>query len=131
MRLAADDAVPAGSPPVSSRAAPVSYPTRCYRALAPTHLAAAAAAHGGAAPALSGPFRYCEPGCGTGLTLAVLAAANPRARFTGIDADPGHVAAARELQAACGLANLDFVQADFDTAAAAACTEPCDFIALH
>ena len=109
-------AAPAIAPsPAHGRAGELLYPTRCYRALAPGFLAAAAAAHGVWAPAPGGPYRYCEPGCGTGLTLAVLAAANPRCRFTGIEGDPAHAAAARELAGRCGLDNLHIVEADLRT----------------
>ena len=115
--------------PLATGAETVAYPTRCYRTLAPTHLSAAAAAHGFACASPSAAFRYCELGCGTGLTLAVLAAANPQARFTGIDNQPAHVAAARELAQACGLTNLELIEADIN--------EPAidigefDYIVLH
>lgn len=108
----------------------VAYPTRCYRALAPAQLAAACAAHGITARSPAAAYEYCEVGCGSALTLAVLAAANPGARFTGIEHDAGHARQARELVAACGLHNLQIHAADiasFETLA----LPRFDYITLH
>lgn len=52
------------------------------------------------------PFDYCELGFGQGFTLALLAAANPQARFWGNDINPDHVAHARRLADGAGLSNL-------------------------
>lgn len=52
------------------------------------------------------PFDYCELGFGQGFSLAVLAAANPQARFWGNDINPDHVAHARWLADGAGLSNL-------------------------
>jgi len=51
-------------------------------------------------------------GCGRGVTAALLAAANPGWEVIGLDLQPAHVAEARELAAAAGLANLRFLEAD-------------------
>ncbi|RYZ90024.1 MAG: methyltransferase, partial [Moraxellaceae bacterium] len=42
-------------------------------------------------------FNYCELGFGRGLTVNVLAAANPQGRFYAADFNPAHVAGARQL----------------------------------
>lgn len=52
------------------------------------------------------PFDYCELGFGQGFSLALLAAANPQARFWGNDINPDHVAHARWLANDAGLSNL-------------------------
>ncbi len=51
-------------------------------------------------------FDYCELGFGQGFSLALLAAANPQARFWGNDINPDHVAHARWLADGAGLSNL-------------------------
>lgn len=55
---------------------------------------------------------WCEIGCGRGFTAAIMAAANPSMRFTGIDINPGHIAAAEALAEASGLENVSFHCAD-------------------
>lgn len=52
------------------------------------------------------PFDYCELGFGQGFSLALLAAANPQARFWGNDINPDHVAHAKWLADGAGLSNL-------------------------
>jgi SAM-dependent methyltransferase len=51
-------------------------------------------------------------GCGRGVTACLLAAANPGWDVIGLDLQPAHVAEAREVAAAAGLANLRFIEAD-------------------
>lgn len=64
-------------------------------------------------PDLAGPFRLLELGCGQGLHLCLQAANYPQAQFLGVDLQPDHIAHARSLAAAGGLANVSFLQADF------------------
>ncbi len=83
-------------------------------------------------PALSG-FRYLELGCGQGMGLCLLAAANPQAEFLGVDFHPGHIAHAESVAQAAGLTNITFSEADFTDLAA---NWPGDFgtfdyVALH
>src|SRR5580704_8468547 len=59
-------------------------------------------------------FTYCEIGAGFGDTLATLSAAYPRARFVGVDVNPAHVAAARNLASRGALDNVRFVEGDFE-----------------
>jgi SAM-dependent methyltransferase len=76
------------------------------------------------------PFDYCELGFGQGFSLALLAAANPQARFWGNDINPDHVAHARWLADGAGLLNLtvsplgfaDYADSDLPTF---------DIVALH
>lgn len=66
-----------------------------------------AAAMGARSPIRPGDsFDYCELGFGQGFSLALLAAANPQARFWGNDINPAHVAHARWLADGAGLSNL-------------------------
>jgi len=55
---------------------------------------------------------YLELGCGHGFGALVLAASNPAWRVTGIDFNPAHIAAARDLAAEAGIANATFIEAD-------------------
>lgn len=59
------------------------------------------------------PFDYCELGFGQGFTLALMAAANPQARFWGNDFNPDHVAHVRGLADAAGLTNLTVSEKGF------------------
>ncbi len=80
---------------------------------------------------LSVPFTWCDLGCGTGYTAAVLAAANPTGHFWGVDFLPAHIEEARKT--AGGLTNVTFVESGFAewwlTAQQAGLTF--DFITLH
>ena len=58
------------------------------------------------------PLSYLELGCGHGFGALVLAASNPAWRVTGIDFNPSHIAAARDLAAEAGIANATFIEAD-------------------
>jgi SAM-dependent methyltransferase len=64
-------------------------------------------------PEVCGPFQLLELGCGQGFHLCLQAANYPQARFLGIDFHAEHIAHARSLAAASGLANVRFEQADF------------------
>jgi len=73
-----------------------------------------AAVNAGAAPGtLTGPFNYCDLGCGDGSTLCLLAACYPRAHFIGIDVNAEHIALGRDRAARAGITNLEFVEASF------------------
>ncbi len=78
-------------------------------------------------------FDYCEIGCGTGSTIAALAAANPEGRFVGIDFMPAHIARAEALRAAAGLDNLRLIEADVAGLADRAQTDlpMFDYVTLH
>lgn len=80
-----------------------------------------------------GAFRYLDLGCGQGVGLCLLAAANPQADFVGVDFMPVHVAHGQRLAAAAGLGNLRFVEADFLDLAAhwPADFGTFDYVALH
>jgi tRNA G46 methylase TrmB len=63
----------------------------------PLHLEAALLFAGFKASAARAGARYCELGCGYGLTTLILAASNPQMSFVGADFNPTHIAAAASL----------------------------------
>lgn len=71
------------------------------------------AALNGVTPPPAADFDYCELGCAHADTLCALAAANPRARFLGIDLGEEHIASAKKLAREGGLENVGFLQRDF------------------
>ena len=80
--------------------------------LAPGRIRTAAALNG-ITPPPDSDFDYCELGCAHGDTLVALAAANPDARFLGIDISAAHVATARRLARDGALDNVGFLEQDF------------------
>ncbi len=62
---------------------------------------------------LNGGFRYCDLGCGSGLTLTTLAAAYPQGEFWGVDFNANHIRMGRARVEATGLPNVKFVEASF------------------
>jgi len=91
----------------------VSYPAFFYQDMQPLWLATVAGFGGFAAPDPERPFALCELGCGIGINLLVAAACHPHASFVGVDVSDEHIRLARDAATACGLTNIDFVQADF------------------
>jgi len=81
--------------------------------LGPSRLRLAAALNGFAPPPAT-DFDYCELGSGTGDTTVTLAAAYPGARFVGVDVNPEHVTFARSMASRAGLANVRFLERDFE-----------------
>src|SRR5579872_739944 len=61
------------------------------------------------------PLSYLELGCGHGFGALVLAASNPAWTVTGIDFNPAHIAAARDLAVSAGITNATFIEADLAT----------------
>lgn len=84
-------------------------------------------------------FRFLDAGCGQGLHLLMAAAAHPEAEFVGVDFMPEHVAHGQRLAAACGLRNVTFVEADFQSLAQVAGSaqtpevlrQPFDYLICH
>jgi SAM-dependent methyltransferase len=71
------------------------------------------AALNGFAPPDATDFDYCELGAGNGDTTTALAAANPGARFVGVDISPEHVAFGSDLASRGGVDNVRFLELDF------------------
>lgn len=90
----------------------VPFPATFAPQQAPIHVAAIAALSG-VDGAFDDSFAYCDFGCGEGLTVALLAACYPQARFYGVDVNPAHIEAARAFAKGCAIDNVDFIEADF------------------
>ena len=59
------------------------------------------------------PYTYYELGCGNGRSLILHAAANPHARFIGIDFNPAHIHSARSFAEECKASNVTFFEKSF------------------
>ena len=79
---------------------------------------------------LADGFSYCELGCGHGFSTTLLAAANPKGSFWGVDFNPAHVASAERLAAAARVENVTFLEQSFAEVLTASMPR-LDFIALH
>jgi predicted O-methyltransferase YrrM len=108
----------------------IEYTTGFYREMAPANLEWCALLNSYEAPSASKPYNYLEIGCGQGVSAAVLAAANPHARFWAFDFNPLHVRNARELAAAGGLTNIEYFEDSFAEALERDLPQM-DFIVLH
>ncbi|MBL8630380.1 MAG: class I SAM-dependent methyltransferase [Rhodospirillaceae bacterium] len=89
------------------------YVMRFHRALNPRRLGLAVLANGFAPLNCDAPYTYMELGFGQGVSLVMLAAANPHAQFYGVDLLPEHVEHARGLATAAGVTNLHLFQISF------------------
>jgi SAM-dependent methyltransferase len=90
----------------------------------------AVAALAGCRPPNGDDFDYCEVGAGLGDTLATLASAYPGARFLGIDVNPAHMVAARNLAKRGKLDNARFLQKDFEDLSDKE-IPPLDYVCAH
>lgn len=108
----------------------------------PTYLSAQAPAEMATVCALAGVhcslpqegLAFLDLGCGRGMSVLALAAANPSWNAIGVDYMPAHVAEAREIAAAAGLDNARFLEADIaalDEAAAARLLPELDVVTIH
>ena len=99
----------------------------------PQNIALAAVLRGVEPPDLSGPFSYCELGCGKGLTSLILAAANPQAQFHAFDFNPSYIARAQAQARAAELANITFHERGLEDMIGpdAAALPMFDIVALH
>jgi len=97
--------------------------------LSPSRLRLAAALNGFPTPSAD-TFDYCELGCAHGDTMNVLAAANPRARFVGVDFNAEHIASAKLSADGGALENVRFLERDFEALRADDFPE-LDFVVAH
>ncbi|MBV9829797.1 MAG: class I SAM-dependent methyltransferase [Alphaproteobacteria bacterium] len=98
--------------------------------LAPAWLDFAALLGGVTPPRPQPAFRWCDLGCGQGVTAAILAALHPAGLFHGIDAMPSHIEHARGLASDLGADNVRFDAVDF-AAAGGLGLPPFDYIVTH
>lgn len=108
----------------------IPYVRQFYGEISPARLRAAVAVNGFAPPP-AGDFDMCEIGCGQGDTLAALAAANPDARFVGVDLSAEHVAAGRALARSGGLENVAFLARDVASLASSEDVGEFDYVVAH
>lgn len=104
--------MPAASSTDAEYVSDVPYPRKFVHQIAVPMLRLVAGLNGVAAPDRD-DFACCELGSGCGDTLALLGAANPGARFVGVDFNAEHAAVANGLAARGGLGNVRTLQADF------------------
>ncbi len=91
----------------------VSYVRRIDNDLAPVRLRLVAALNGFSPPPKD-DYGYCELGCGFGDTTIALAAANPRARFFGVDIIADHITEGKRVAKEGELTNIELLQRDFE-----------------
>lgn len=112
--------------------ADIDYTYGFYRELTPAMLAFATLAKQRQAPGVERPLRFCELGCGQGLSINILAAANPHIDFYATDFNPAQIAGARKLAEEAGLANAHFYEHAFaDFADEPTLPGEFDIIGLH
>jgi trans-aconitate methyltransferase len=117
-----------GAGPIS---ADITYIARFFVTQCPTTLGYVGRMRGLSAPRPTDSFTYCDLGCGAGLTVNVLAAAMPQARFYGIDMSADHIAIAQRMAEAGDLANTTFITSTFDELLGRTDLPQFDFLALH
>lgn len=78
----------------------------------------------------AGQFRFCDLGCGFGMTALALAAANPAAQVYGIDFMAEHIDVSSALAERAGISNAHFHQLSFAQALDED-FEPFDYIVAH
>jgi SAM-dependent methyltransferase len=114
----------------------IAYVPGYYPNQSPLHLEMACLLGGvaGVEVAAGKPLSYLELGCGHGFGALALAASNPAWRVTGIDFNPAHIAAARELATESGIDNAYFIEADLATLASDPLSDeipPADVATMH
>ena len=111
----------------------IEYTSGFYREISPTYLHFVALTQGIRPPSIAEGATYCELGCGQGVGTAILAAANPRMQFWGMDFNPAQIANARRLVEEAQLSNITFTDHSFEQALDVADGEipQFDYIVLH
>ena len=110
----------------------IPYPHFFQRETTPVWLRFVASALGYGSPDLRRPFTSCELGCGQGFATVLQAASNPNGHFVGVDFNAQHIAHARELARAANVANVEFIESDFESMLERCESQPrYDFIILQ
>ncbi len=116
----------------SGYVADLGYTHGFYRELTPAFLNFVSLTRGQNSADASLPLQYCELGCGQGLSMNLLAAANPHMSFHANDFNPSQIAGARALAKEAGLDNVTFYDTSFSTFAdQPGLPAEFDIIALH
>jgi SAM-dependent methyltransferase len=110
----------------------IDYISEFYRELAPAVLDYVCVSKGLYPPRKSADsaFRYCELGCGQGVSLNVLASCYPQGEFHGIDFMPSHVVSGQKFASDGNLNNVFFYDCFFEEALGLN-FEKFDYIVLH
>ena len=114
----------------SGYVADIDYTAGFYEHMTPVKLAFALLTKGFSAPDIIRPYTYCELGCGHGVTVNVMGAANPQGDFWATDFNPSQIANARKLASAACLDNVHFFDSSFGEFNSADLPQ-FDFITLH
>ncbi|MCW5720966.1 MAG: methyltransferase regulatory domain-containing protein, partial [Devosia sp.] len=116
----------------SGYVADIGYTYGFYRELGPELISLVALANGLSSFRSGEPLNYCELGCGQGLSMNILASANPHIQFHATDFNPSQIAGARALAMESGVSNLKFYDTSFsDFADKPELPEEFDIISLH
>ena len=99
-------------PPAGHYTLDTAFPSAFCHRQTPAHLSVVAGLAGIDCAPPDADFQAIDIGCGSGMTLAMAASIHPRADFIGIDFNPSHIEAARELAERMALDNVRFIQAD-------------------
>lgn len=108
----------------------VPYPTFVHRQMAPLWLSTITQLNGFITPEIKKPFRYLELGCGMGIHLHLMAAANPQGQFVGVDFNGEHLTVAHEGLCETKINNLEFIHSNFQNLLESN-LEQFDFIVTH
>ena len=111
----------------------VEYVTGFQKEAAPSWLTWSAAMRGAAGPDLTKPNTWVEPGCGNGLTAAIIGALNPGTEAWGLDFDQAAIERAQALARRMESTKTRFQRMSFAemTEAAASSMPAFDFVAMH
>lgn len=114
-------------------ASDIEYTAGFYREQSPVYLNFACVLNGVEPVAINKPYTYFELGFGRGLTVNLLAAANPGGQFYATDFNPAHVAGAKQLAANAQLDNITLLENSFEDLAEGRVPDlpQFDFITLH
>lgn len=110
----------------------IEYPTTFFCEQSPAHLNFACVLNGVEPVDLDRPFTYFELGSGKGLTVNILAAANPQGQFFANDFNPSQVVSSRQICNDARLDNLTILETSFGDLAAGKVDLPqLDFITMY
>ncbi len=116
----------------SGYVADIDYTFGFYRELTPSLLTFCAMMANLAVIPSQAAFRYCELGCGQGLTANIIAAANSAAEIYANDFNPSQIAGAKQLADEAGLTNIKYYEHTFaDFIAEPSLPASFDIIVLH
>jgi SAM-dependent methyltransferase len=113
--------------------ADATYTTAFYRHTTPVWLSLATLLSGHRPPRIDRRFRWCDLGCGQGVTALGVAACHPQAEVFAFDFSPSHIDNARLMAEQAGIGNVTFAETSFAELAALPrdALPQMDFIVLH